>query len=47
MGSPPRPLTLESAIEVVGTDELVEVTPSASACASGSSRPATQALTPA
>jgi len=27
--TPPRPLTLESAIEFIGTDELVEVTPSA------------------
>ena len=27
--TPPRPLTLESAIEFIGTDELVEVTPTA------------------
>jgi GTP-binding protein len=27
--TPPRPLTLESAIEFIGSDELVEVTPSA------------------
>jgi len=27
--TPPRPLTLESSIEFIGTDELVEVTPSA------------------
>jgi GTP-binding protein len=27
--TPPRPLTLESAIEFIGGDELVEVTPSA------------------
>ena len=27
--TPPRPITLESAIEFIGTDELVEVTPSA------------------
>jgi GTP-binding protein len=27
--TPPRPLTLESAIEFIGTDELVEVTPAA------------------
>jgi GTP-binding protein len=27
--TPPRPLTLETAIEFIGTDELVEVTPTA------------------
>jgi GTP-binding protein len=27
--TPPRPLTLESAIEFIGADELVEVTPTA------------------
>jgi GTP-binding protein len=27
--TPPRPLTLESAIEFIGAEELVEVTPSA------------------
>jgi GTP-binding protein len=27
--TPPRPLTLESAIEFIGSDELVEVTPTA------------------
>ena len=33
--TPPRPLTLESAIEFIGADELVEVTPPRSGCASG------------
>jgi len=27
--TPPRPLTLETAIEFIGSDELVEVTPTA------------------
>ena len=35
---PPRKLSLEQAIEFINDDELVEVTPKASACGSGSSR---------
>ena len=35
--TPPRQLTLEYALEFINDDELVEVTPSRSACASASS----------
>ena len=44
---PPRPLSLEQALEFIPEDECVEVTPQTSGCASSSSLPASGNRQPA